>query len=93
MKYVLKITPVAFSDIKNGVDYYNSQQKGLGKRFYSAIADILTRIKKMPLSASTAFDDVRYKVVDKYPYVILYKIEDNLIFIVRVFNTHQMPIG
>jgi hypothetical protein len=37
MKRVLKITPQAASDIRNGIDYYNGQQKGLGKRFGSVI--------------------------------------------------------
>ena len=77
--------------IKNAVDYYNSRQKGLGKRFYTVIVDTLERIRKMPLAASMVYDDVRYKVVDKFRYVILYKIQGDLIFIARIFNTHQQP--
>ncbi len=92
MKYSLKLTPVALSDLQIGVDYYNSQQKGLGKRFAKVIDETLDGIKKMPLSASIAYDEIRYKVVDKFPYIILYKIHGNYISIVRVFNVHQQSV-
>ena len=92
MKYVLKITPRAASDIRYGIDYYNGQQKKLGARFGSVINDTLTSIKKMPLVASIAYGDMRYKVVDKFPYVILYTIQGNSISIIRVFNTYQQLV-
>lgn len=89
MKYRLKLTPAAYSDIRKGFDYYNSQQKGLGQRFASVIKDTLANIKKMPFSASVAYDDIRYKVIDKFPYVILYTIQGNFVSVLRVFNTYQ----
>lgn len=38
------------------------------------INDTFSHIKKMPLSASIAYQDIRYKVVDKFKYIILYKV-------------------
>jgi len=63
MKYSLKITPVALSDIKNGVKYYNSQRNGLGERFASVVNNTMSKIQKMPLAASIAYNDVRYHIV------------------------------
>jgi hypothetical protein len=54
--------------------------------------DTLADIKKMPSSASIAYGNTRYKVVAKFPYVILYRIQGNIIFIARVFNTYQQPV-
>ena len=92
MKYFLDVSTDALYDIQQGVDYYNDQQKGLGKRFASLINKTFTNIKKMPLSASFAFDNTRYKVVKKFPYIVLYRVQENTILIARVFNTHQQPI-
>lgn len=92
MRYVLIASDRAFSDIEKGVEYYNTQQKGLGKRFASVIKDALANIKKMPMAASIIFGDTRYKVVAKFPYIILYRVRGNTIFIARVFNTYQQPV-
>ena len=91
MHYRIKITPVALSDLQRGINYYQEQQPGLGKRFASIIEKALDKIQLMPLSSSIAYDDIRYKVIDKFPYVILYKVDANAISILRVFNTHMQP--
>jgi len=90
--YTIKITQLAFSDIRKGFRYYNDVQAGLGARFSLVIDQTLERIRKMPFAASIAYDDVRYKVVDSFPYIILYKIQGNQILIARVFNSYQKPL-
>jgi hypothetical protein len=74
-----------------GIDYYNKQQKGLGKRFSETINNTILKIQELPQSASIAFDTVRYKVVGNYPYIITYEYDRDAIFILRIFNTHQHP--
>jgi hypothetical protein len=93
MTYTIKITPTALFDMKSQIGYYNDQQKGLGSRFSAVVEDAVAKIKKAPFSSSLAYDDVRYKVVQKFPFLILYKIEDNLILILRVFNSHRSPVS
>ena len=89
MAFELKITPKAFNDLEYAIDYYDHQQKGLGKRFGTAIKNSIDSILSAPMAASFAFDEVRYKVVNRFPYVLLYSIKGNNIVILRVFNTHQ----
>ena len=92
MLYLLKITPMAFSDMQIGIKYYQLQRINLGKRFATVVDNALSRIKQLPFSASFAYDDVRYKTINKFPYVILYKIIDNIICVLRIFNMHQKPL-
>ncbi len=80
------------SDIETGAIYYNAKKTGLGSRFALVIKSTLVSIRKMPLAASIAFEDTRYKVVARFPYIILYVVRGNVIFITRVFNTHQQPV-
>jgi len=91
MSYTLKITPTAFSDIQNGIDYYQSQQKGLGAKFADHVQTVLGKIETLPLSASIAYADIRYKKIYKFPYVILYVVKGSTVIILRIFNTHQNP--
>ena len=87
MKYIVSISPDAIRDIQEAVDYYNDQKKGLGKRCAIVKKATISKIRKMPFAASIPYDDSRYKVLGKFPYVVLYKIRRGIIFIMRVYNT------
>jgi hypothetical protein len=45
----------------------------------------------MPQAASFAYDTVRYKVVDKFPFIISYEQLQQNIVVLRVFNNWQDP--
>lgn len=90
-KRKLKISPKALADIQNAVDYYNEQQKGLGKRFADYTYKTIRKIEKMPQAASLSHKDVRYKVMPDFPFIITYRFNDTTIDIARVFNTALNP--
>jgi plasmid stabilization system protein ParE len=85
------ISKTALRDIDLGIGYYKTVEKGLGKQFEQVIHATLKKIQKFPFSASFAYDGVRYKVVDKFPYIVLYEFDNEAIYIFRVFNTHLSP--
>lgn len=91
MPYQIKITPTAFNDLQKAIEYYNSEQKGLGKKFHSAVKSMFAQLIKVPASGSFMYDTVRYRVIRKYPYIILYELSKNNINIYRIFNTSQYP--
>lgn len=88
----IKIYSLALRDIENGIEYYKLQQKGLGTKFEKQVKDTIVRIQKLPYSASIAYDQVGYKVLERFPYIILYEFDEANIYILRVFNVHQEPI-
>jgi len=61
----------------------------LGRRFEKEVRQISRKIQDAPQAASFAYDTVRYKVMDKFPFIILYEQQDKYITILRVFNTHK----
>lgn len=87
----ISITPKALDDLQQAVDNYNEQLQGLGIRFEDNINDTFGKIQKMPKTASIAYDTVRYKIVDDFPFIITYEELDTCIAIMRIFNTHQLP--
>jgi plasmid stabilization system protein ParE len=91
MSYKIKITPTAFNDLQKAIEYYNGEQKGLGKKFHVAVKIMFGQLIKVPASGSFMYDTVRYRVMHKYPYIILYELSDNNINIFRIFNTSQDP--
>lgn len=66
--YKLKVTPEALQEIQKAIDYYNDCRKGLGKAFYLDLQKQFTQIKKNPFSRSVRYDDVRFAMLDRFPY-------------------------
>jgi plasmid stabilization system protein ParE len=91
MAYKIKITPTAFNDLQKAIEYYNQEQKGLGKKFHTAVKLMFEQLIKVPASGSFMYDTVRYRLMHKYPYIILYELDENIIKIYRIFNTSQNP--
>lgn len=87
----VRISKTASHDIQDAVSYYNKQQKGLGGRFAEVIKVQLGKIADFPLSCTLINEDVRFKVVEKFPYIITFTIRKNSVYILRVFNTYLNP--
>lgn len=92
MAYKIKLEPLAKLDIQYEIDYYNTKQKGLGKRFYREIKSTFISIKKNP------FHQIKYNQIHCIPLkvflaMIHYTIDEiNYIVVIRaVINTYKDP--
>lgn len=91
--YSVQILPHAKNDIKNATHWYNEKQKGLGKRFTSKIKEKVHFIKQHPKASILKYKNVRTAIVDIFPFMIHYIIDEQkeLITIIAVFHTSQNP--
>jgi plasmid stabilization system protein ParE len=91
MNFEIYITPTANDDIQKGIDYYNSKVEDLGFQFFDEVERNFDNIILAPFGYIEKYKDVRAKLLQKYPYIILYRIVQKQIQILRVFNTNQSP--
>jgi hypothetical protein len=89
--YRLVITLRANNQIQNAIFYYNSKQKGLGKRFYLDLKHQLSSVRQHPFSRAIRYDNIRLAVLDKFPYAAHYNIENSLIIVHGVLSMFQDP--
>jgi len=66
-------------DIQSTFAWYESQQRGLGDEFLSAIRQRLETVRSFPESASVVYRDVRRVVVSRFPYVVFYVVRPTLV--------------
>jgi len=87
------ILPLAAQDIKDAAKWYNKKQKGLGKKFTQQVRQKVVFIRKNPLAAPIRYDQIRTAVVDIFPFMIHYQVDEikQLIIISAVFHTSQNP--
>lgn len=92
-KFTLDIEPEAFDDIQQAVDFYNSRKAGLGKRFYNTVDKHFEFLKKNYLSFAVRYDDIRCMPVNKFPYMVHYRVLENrqAVSIKAVFCTYDDP--
>ena len=89
--YKLSIKDEAKVDISDAFYWYEEKQKGLGIRFIEILDDCFYTIENNPKLFARKYDELRQAIVRKFPYVVIYEIEDFDIIVYSVFNTSQNP--
>ena len=81
----------AQAEFDDAFDWYEQQQSELGVDFLMCVTEVLERIKSLPEAYEVVFQGVRRTVVSKFPYLILYKVESNLVVILAIFHSKRDP--
>lgn len=82
---------LAQQEFYDSQDYYEEQQENLGKKFKQEIYNTLKRIQKFPNLYVEIRKDIRKCVVNKFPFNLLYSIEENHILIIAIAHHHRKP--
>ena len=92
MGFKIKIEPLAKFDIQNEINFYNSKQKGLGKKFHTETKEYFKAILQTPIFG-VRYDDVHCLPLKKFPAMIHYNVDEHkkTIIIRAVINTHKDP--
>ncbi|WP_312090514.1 type II toxin-antitoxin system RelE/ParE family toxin [Chryseobacterium sp.] len=91
MTYHLSLSPNAETDLLESALWYENQQTGLGEKFTQKVESYFVRIQNNPLHFPLKKGNLREAYIQKFPYVIIYKIIEDNIIVFAVFNTHQNP--
>jgi plasmid stabilization system protein ParE len=87
------ILPVAKKDIHEAAQWYQTKQPGLGKRFTSEVRSKVSFIERNPMACAKKYDNVRTVVLNTFPFLIHYTIDEvkNIIVISAVLHTSRNP--
>src|SRR5690606_6087316 len=91
MSYKLIISGKAKYEIEEAYFYYEYAQKGLGDKFITHLDNYLERISTSPWQFPEKRSPYREAFVRKFPFLIIFEIQNNNIVIYSVFNTSQDP--
>ncbi|MFH1897701.1 MAG: type II toxin-antitoxin system RelE/ParE family toxin [Candidatus Desantisbacteria bacterium] len=88
---MLDYHPAAIDELIDGAQFYESQQDNLGYKFLDAVDAVLETIQKNPLIGSPDIFGRRKYHVKKFPYLLIYKINNKFIYILAVAHTSRKP--
>lgn len=86
----LLIEESASTEIHNAYNWYENQSAGLGKKFITALDRAFKTIQKTP-NGYEQIDRHRQYPLKKFPFVILYEITEETLYVDAVFHTSRNP--
>lgn len=92
MSFKIKIEPEARTDIQEAISWYNKQQKGLGKKFYSHVLNHIDDLAINP-HFEIRYDNIHCLPLKKFPFMIHFTVDEpsRLVIIRAVFHTSLNP--
>jgi plasmid stabilization system protein ParE len=93
LNYNTIIKEQAQNDLKEAVKWYNLQKIGLGKRFLNQVREKTGILKQNPFLCQVRYSQIRTAIVDQFPYLIHYYIDENqkTIVIIAVLHSARKP--
>lgn len=92
MAFTIKIEPEARHDIQEGINWYNEQQAGLGRKFHKTVKNYIKKLQMNPFY-QIRYDEIHCLPLKNFPYMIHYTINESgqQVIIHGVFNTFRDP--
>jgi plasmid stabilization system protein ParE len=83
--------PEADEEFREAVRYYENEAPGVGLRFVAEVRRGVTFITENPYAAVDVGSGIRQKVLNHFPYGLLYAVESELVVIVAVAHQKRRP--
>ena len=71
--------------------WYETQQKGLGREFLARLEQASRTIRQDPNRWRLIAGAYRRCLLMQFPYGIIYRIENNVVFVAAVMHLHRKP--
>jgi toxin ParE1/3/4 len=84
--------PLARRELLESSAYYENESPGLGDIFLDRIEDAVTYLQRFPRVAPVILAEIRQHLVSKFPYSLIYRVEDHGIFILAVAHHRRRPL-
>lgn len=91
MSFTVILKEEADSDVFGAYHWYESRRIGLGDEFLDEIEEYLKVLEQDPQIYQVRKHNWRYCPLRRFPYLIVFEIEQQEVVVYAVFNTYQNP--
>jgi toxin ParE1/3/4 len=91
MKKRASFHELAELELNDAIVYFENEREGLGLRFLSAVQDAVTHIQQHPQVSPIILEDIRCKILRRFPYSIMFSIKPDRIRILALANQKRRP--
>jgi plasmid stabilization system protein ParE len=83
--------PGVEADLAAILDYYGERDPALPARFLARLAEQFDRLETFPESGAVLFDAFRRVVLKRFPYLVVYLVEEDQILVLAVVSHRRDP--
>jgi plasmid stabilization system protein ParE len=92
------VTPIVFDpearrELDEAFNWYERQRPGLGLEFIASIDEQLALVGESPTRFAVVHRDLRQVHPKRFPYSIVYRVEEERIVVFAVFHGRRNPTG
>jgi len=87
----IEFLPEAKAELDDAIDYYELQVTGLGATFKDIAKSTIKRISTFPMAWTEIRPEIRRCIMHKFPYNVLYSVEEETILIIAIAHHHRNP--
>jgi len=80
---------VAIAEAIEAYGWYENRSAGLGERFLTSVDECIAEVCRNPDLFAIAFKSFRRSIVRRFPYVVVYKVEDDTVTVCAIFHSSQ----
>ena len=91
MMFEFKFHPDIYNEVKETFDCYESKSVGLGEDFLNELDEAFSVIQSMPRSWHMISNEFRRYLLKRFPFGVIYSLEDNYIYVVAVMHLSRKP--
>ncbi len=91
MTLQIYIRPEAESDLEDAALWCQTQAAGLGYEFLNEVKKTLQIMADNPEIFQIIYKHIRRAIVQRFPFVIYYKIEEEIIVVLAVIHANRNP--
>jgi plasmid stabilization system protein ParE len=91
MNFHPRVLPAAADDVAEAQRWYEKQREGLGVEFVREVDAALELVARNPLWRPAGYRGTRHAPVNRFPYVIHYRISGNSIEVFAILHSKRDP--
>ncbi len=89
--FTILIHEEAQEEIRSTALYYESIRAGRGDIFLQELTEAFQQIQRHPLAWAILEDEYHRYLMPHFPYGIIYRLEEEFIYVLAVMNLHRKP--
>jgi toxin ParE2 len=87
----VRFVTLANQEVDDAVRWYDAQAEGLSRNFLDELDRVVRLVRMHPYAGMQIEPDIRRFLLSRFPYSLIYGIEESTIVVIAVASQHRAP--